>query len=39
MLSVRNVMGSRIGEFDAKWNVVHQLKNFPWSVTIIALMK
>ena len=38
-LIVSDYMGSRIVEFDAKGNVVHQLKNFPWSVTSIALMK
>jgi acetyl esterase/lipase len=38
-LIVSDYMGSRIVEFDAKGNVVHQLKNFPWSVTSISLMK
>lgn len=38
-LIVSDYMGSRIVEFDAKGNVVHQLKNFPWSVTSIALME
>ena len=38
-LIVSDYMGSRIVEFDAKGNVVHQLKNFPWAVTSIALMK
>ena len=38
-LIVSDYMGARIVEFDAKGNVVHQLKNFPWSVTSIALMK
>ncbi len=38
-LIVSDYMGARIVEFDAKGNIVHQLKNFPWSVTSIALMK
>jgi hypothetical protein len=38
-LIVSDYMGSRLVEFDAKGNVVHQLKNIPWSVTSIALMK
>ena len=38
-LIVSDYMGGRIVEFDAKGNVVHQLKNFPWAVTSIALMK
>src|SRR5712691_1511890 len=38
-LIVSDYMGSRIVEFDAKGNVVHQLKNFPWSVTSISLIK
>jgi acetyl esterase/lipase len=38
-LIVSDYMGSRIVEFDAKGNVLHQLKNFPWSVTSISLMK
>ncbi len=38
-LIVSDYMGARIVEFDAKGNVVHQLKNFPWAVTSIALMK
>src|SRR5262249_4771664 len=38
-LIVSDYMGSRIVEFDAKGNVVHQLKNVPWSVTSVALMK
>jgi hypothetical protein len=38
-LIVSDYMGARIVEFDSKGNVVHQLKNFPWSVTSIALMK
>jgi acetyl esterase/lipase len=38
-LIVSDYMGSRIVEFDAKGSVVHQLKNFPWSVTSISLMK
>jgi len=38
-LIVSDYMGGRIVEFDAKGKVVHQLKNFPWSVTSIALLK
>jgi hypothetical protein len=38
-LIVSDYMGARIVEFDAKGNVVHQLKNLPWSVTSIALMR
>jgi hypothetical protein len=38
-LIVSDYMGSRIVEFDAKGNVLHQLKNFPWSVTSISLIK
>ncbi len=38
-LIVSDYMGSRIVEFDAKGDVVHQLKNIPWSVTSIALLK
>jgi len=38
-LIVSDYMGSRIVEFDAKGKVLHQLKNFPWSVTSISLMK
>jgi len=32
-------MGSRIVEFDGKGKVVHQLKNIPWSVTSVSLMR
>jgi acetyl esterase/lipase len=38
-LIVSDYMGARIVEFDPKGNIVHQLKNLPWSVTSIALMK
>ncbi len=38
-LIVSDYMGSRIVEFDAKGNVAHQLKNLPWSVASIALLK
>jgi hypothetical protein len=38
-LIVSDYMGGRIVEFDGKGNVVHQLKNIPWSVTSIALLK
>ena len=37
-LIVSDYQGARIVEFDAKGNVVHQLKNIPWSVTSVALM-
>ncbi len=38
-LIVSDYQGARIVEFDAKGEVVHQLKNLPWSVTSLALMK
>jgi acetyl esterase/lipase len=38
-LIVSDYMGARIVEFDAEGRIVHQLKNLPWSVTSIALMK
>ena len=38
-LIVSDYMGARIVEFDAKGNILHQLKNIPWWVTSIALMK
>jgi acetyl esterase/lipase len=38
-LIVSDYMGGRIVEFDGKGNIVHQLKNIPWSVTSIALLK
>lgn len=38
-LIVSDYMGARIVEFDAQGKVLHQLKNVPWSVTSIALMK
>ena len=38
-LIVSDYMATRIVEFDAKGNVVAQLKNIPWSVTSISLMK
>ncbi len=37
-LIVSDYQGARIVEFDAKGNIVHQLKNIPWSVTSLALM-
>jgi acetyl esterase/lipase len=38
-LIVSDYMGARIVEFDAEGKIVHQLKNLPWSVTSVALMK
>jgi acetyl esterase/lipase len=38
-LIVSDYMGTRIVEFDASGNVLHQLTNIPWSVTSISLMK
>jgi acetyl esterase/lipase len=38
-LIVSDYMGARIVEFDANGKLVNQLKNVPWSVTSIALMK
>jgi hypothetical protein len=38
-LIVLDYQGSRIVEFDAKGTVLHQLKNLPWAVTSVALMK
>ena len=38
-LIVSDYQGARIVEFDAKGAVVHQLKNLPWAVTSVALMK
>ncbi len=38
-LIVSDYQGSRIVEFDAKGNVLFQLKNLPWAVTSVALMK
>ena len=38
-LIVSDYMGSRIVEFDSAGNVLHQLKNLPWSVTSVALLK
>ncbi len=38
-LIVSDYMGSRIVEFDGKGKVVHQLKNIPWSVTSVSLMR
>lgn len=37
-LIVSDYQGARIVEFDAKGNIVHQLKNIPWSVTSVALL-
>ena len=37
-LIVSDYQGGRIVEFDAKGEVLHQLKNIPWAVTSIALM-
>jgi acetyl esterase/lipase len=37
-LIVSDYQGARIVEFDSKGNIVHQLKNIPWSVTSVALM-
>jgi hypothetical protein len=37
-LIVSDYMGSRIVEFDAKGNVLHQLKNLAWSVTSVSLL-
>ncbi len=38
-LIVSDYQGGRIVEFDAKGEVIHQLKNIPWAVTSIALMQ
>ena len=38
-LIVSDYQGARIVEFDAKGNVLHELKNIPWSVTSVALLK
>ena len=38
-LIVSDYQGSRIVEFDAKGDVLHQLKNIPWAVTSVGLMK
>lgn len=38
-LIVSDYQGARIVEFDAKGTVLHQLKNIPWAVTSIALMR
>lgn len=38
-LIVSDYMGARIVEFDAKGNVARQLRNIPWSVTSVALLK
>jgi acetyl esterase/lipase len=37
-LIVADYMGGRIVEFDAQGNVLHQLKNLPWSMTSVALL-
>ena len=38
-LIVSDYQGARIVEFDAQGNVLHQLKNIPWSVTSVALIE
>ena len=38
-LIVSDYMGSGIVEFDGKGKVVHQLKNIPWSVTSVSLIR
>ncbi len=38
-LIVSDYMATRIVEFDAQGKVVNQLRNIPWSVTSVALMK
>ena len=38
-LIVSDYQGARIVEFDAKGNVLHELKNIAWSVTSVALLK
>ena len=38
-LIVSDYMGARIVEFDANGKVVHQLKNIPWSVTSVSLIR
>jgi hypothetical protein len=38
-LIVSDYQGARIVEFDVKGNIVHQIKNIPWSVTSVALMQ
>jgi hypothetical protein len=38
-LIVSDYQGSRIVEFDAKGAILHQMKNLPWAITSIALMK
>ena len=37
-LIVSDYQGGRIVEFDANGKVLHELRNFPWSVTSIALL-
>ena len=37
-LIVSDYMGGRIVEFDAQGNVLHQLRNLPWSITSVALL-
>ena len=37
-LIVSDYMGARIVEFDKNGKVLHELKNFPWSVTSVALL-
>lgn len=38
-LIVSDYQGGRIVEFDAQGKVLHQLKNLPWMITSISLMK
>lgn len=38
-LIVSDYMGGRIVEFDAKGKVLHELKNFPWMVTSVSLVR
>jgi hypothetical protein len=38
-LIVSDYMATRIVEFDAQGKVLNQLRNIPWSVTSVALMK
>ena len=37
-LIVSDYMGGRIVEFDAQGKVLHELRNYPWSVTAVALL-
>ncbi|MBM3763926.1 MAG: hypothetical protein FJW32_00920 [Acidobacteria bacterium] len=38
-LLVADYMGGRIIEFDAKGNIVHQIKNLPWMMTAVGVLK